>query len=60
MKKQMVSITERQDKYLKQSSDELGISMAELIRRTVDWYMATYPPKVMVGVKKEADNDGRD
>lgn len=43
MKKQLVSFTVPQATFLEVEATRLGISVAELVRRTVDWFRDTYP-----------------
>ncbi len=52
MKQQMISFTEPQAQWLTEQAKALGISVSELVRRTTDWYISTYPLKVNVN----ADN----
>lgn len=43
MKKQLISFTDPQAEYLENEAKRLGLSIAELVRRAVDWYRDTYP-----------------
>jgi hypothetical protein len=38
MIKRMISFTEPQDDWLNKEAERLGISVAELVRRIIDWY----------------------
>ena len=53
MKRQMISFSEPQDKYLIEQAEKLGISVSELVRRIVDWYQDTYPLTAKVEVKQD-------
>lgn len=41
MRRTQICLTEKQSKILKIKSEEIGISMAELIRRILDKYLIT-------------------
>lgn len=43
MKKQMISFTDPQIDFLELRAKQLGVSVAEMVRRSVDWYRDTYP-----------------
>lgn len=44
MKRQMISFAEAQEQHLSDEAKRLGVSVSELVRRIVDWYIDTYPP----------------
>ena len=43
MYKRVISFTKPQNEWLKNESNRLGISAAELVRRVVDWYRGERP-----------------
>jgi len=57
MKQQMISFTEPQSEFLIANAERLGISVSELVRRTVDWYIETYPPTVTIVAKDPSTED---
>lgn len=44
-----ISFTDPQSTFLEQEAKRLGISIAELVRRSVDWFRTTYPNQVQKG-----------
>lgn len=55
MKQQQISFTDIQDQYLKAEAERLEISKSELVRRALDWYRETYPPKFEI----QKDEEGK-
>jgi len=53
MKQRAISFTDEQDEYLNAEAKRQGVTVSELVRRIVAWWMDTYPPVSKIEIERK-------